>query len=72
MIHFERTLPELAAIFKKLVHQTVFNSEQLSWRDSKARASSVSKDADGGTEGEDRTVLVPGLTWAETVDLTPW
>lgn len=72
MIGFEGKLPLLAATFRRLVPHTAVSSERLSWIHSKTSASSVSAHVDGGTEADNTTILVQGLTWADTVDLTPW
>jgi hypothetical protein len=72
MIGFEGRLPILSATFKRLVPHTTISSARFSSLHSKASASSGSAHVDGGAEADDTTVLVQGLTWADTVDLTPW
>ena len=70
MIGFEGKLPLIAATFKRLVPRAMVPSERHQSIPPLAAASSVSKHLDVGTGVDDATVLVQGLTWADTVDLT--
>lgn len=70
MIGFEERLPLLSATFKGLVPHTTIPSARPSSIDRPGFAPFASTDFDGSNEANDATVLVQGLTWADTVDLT--
>lgn len=69
MIGIEGRIPILSATFKRLVPHTTISSARLSSTDRPSFAPFASTDFDG-KEASDATVLVQGLTWADTVDLT--
>ena len=76
MIHFERTLPMLAMSIRKAAG---FGTDSGPGHPSRSSVSgsrpSTTMRASTGADSEtpdDTTVLVPGLTWADTVDLAPW
>ena len=70
MIGFEGKLPTLAATFKRLVPDTMVTSEGHLAIPRPTSTSPVSAHPDVGIDTNEKTVLVQGLTWADTVDLT--
>ena len=70
MIGFEGKLPMLAATFKRLVPATTVASQRLSPVPSPTSTPPVAAQHEGGIDTDATTILVHGLTWADTVDLT--
>ena len=70
MIGFEGKLPLLAATFKRLIPDTMVTAERPVPVPRPKPAPSGSAHFDGRSEAEETTILVQGLTWADTVDLT--
>ena len=74
---FQRELLMLAITIKKLV-PTRSSSREIpsasalgSTRSRSAAPQALSTDPDDGAVGRDSTILHRGLTWADTVDLSP-
>ena len=70
MIGFEANLPRLGATFKRLVPHALVTSERPASIAPPTSASPVSAHIHDEIGSDDTTVLVQGLTWADTVDLT--